>query len=123
MPKRRLTDLAHEFEMDFEKMHELVVNKLEECMVTGHGKNTWISEAGQMVLDDLIPINVLYRGRVMSIAPNNRYVYVFIKELGRKVPVKIPLRYIKSMLGKTVNVLVDNKGEEPVYYYERPKFG
>jgi hypothetical protein len=55
MPKKKLTDIAQEYDRAFEELLDMVFNNLEEEMVTGRGKNTWISEEGQAVLDDINP--------------------------------------------------------------------
>jgi hypothetical protein len=119
MPKKKLTDIAEEYEISFEQAQDLVSNNLEEDMVTGRGKNTWISESGQIVIEEIIPINVIYRGKVMHVAPNPRYVFVYIRELGGKVPVQIPLRRISNLVGKVIHVEADNKGSEPKYFYRK----
>tara|TARA_X000001388_G_scaffold14943_1_gene8794 strand:+ start:2446 stop:2808 length:363 start_codon:yes stop_codon:yes gene_type:complete len=119
MSKRRLKDIAEDFDISFEKAQDLATNNLEEEMVSGRGKNTWISLEGQKMFDDLIPMPILYRGRVLCLAPNKRFAFVFIKELTKKVPVKIPPRYIKNVVGKFICVQADNKGLEPKYFWVR----
>ena len=64
MPKKKLTALAEEYGIPFEEALDLVFKELEEEMVTGKGKNTWINEDGQRVLDEFISMPVLYRGPV-----------------------------------------------------------
>lgn len=122
MPKRKLTEIANDFEISFEKAQDIVTNNLEEDMVTGRGKGTWINDAGQKIFDDLIPITVIYRGQALSLAPNPNYIMVYIKELAKKVPVKAPMRYSKGLVGKFVQVEADNKGPEPVYIWRRTKW-
>jgi len=118
MPKKKLTQLAEEYGIPFEEALELVFKELEEEMVTGRGKSTWINEDGQRVLDEFISMPVLYRGPVLSQAPNPLYVMVYVKELSKKVPVKIPRRMQgKVTAGKLIYLEADNSGAEPKYHW------
>jgi hypothetical protein len=76
MAKKRLSALAKEYGITFDEIHEIVMNNLEENMVTGKGKNLWLSEEGQVLIDDLIPMVSIHRGIVVAQAPNPRYVMV-----------------------------------------------
>ena len=116
MPKKKLTQLSEEYGIPIEEALDLVFKELEEDMVTGKGKNTWINEDGQRVLDEFISMPVLYRGPVLSEAPNPSYIMVYVKELSKKVPVKIPLRYKGSFpKGKVVYLEADNSTDNPKY--------
>jgi len=118
MPKKKLTQLAKEYGIPFEEALDLVFKELEEDMVTGRGKSTWINEDGQRVLDEFISMPVLYRGPVLSQAPNPLYVMVYVKELSKKVPVKIPRRMQgKVTAGKLIYLEADNSGAEPKYQW------
>lgn len=117
MSKKKLTQIAEEYEISFEEAQDIVTSHLAEEMVTGKGKNTWINDGGQEVFENMVPINILYRGKVMHNAPNPNFVMVHIRELGKKVPVQIPRRYSNNMVGKMIHVEANNKGEEPVYEY------
>ena len=75
MPKKKLTQLAEEYGIPFEEALDLVFKELEEDMVTGKGKNTWINDDGQRVLDEFISMPVLYRGPVLHEAPNPNVYY------------------------------------------------
>ena len=44
MPKKKLTQLAEEYGIPFEEALDLVFKELEEDMVTGRGKGTWIPD-------------------------------------------------------------------------------
>ena len=121
MAKKKLTQIAEEYEISFEEAQDFVTSNLEEEMVTGKGKNTWVNDDGQEVFDHMIPINILYRGKVVHLAPNPRYVMAHIKELGKKVPVKVPLRFTKGLLGKIIHIEANNKGDEHKYEYRRAK--
>jgi len=122
MPKKRLTEIAEEYGIPFEEALDLVFKELEEEMVTGRGKNTWINDDGQRVLEEVIPMPVVYRGPVLSLAPNPNYVMAYIKDIVKKVPVKIPSRYRKNIVGKTIYIEADNSGRETKYFYVKPKF-
>ena len=121
MSKKKLTEIAEEYEISFEKAQDFVTNNLEEEMVTGRGKGTWVNNDGQEIFEQMIPINILYRGKVMQLAPNPRYVLAHIKELGKKIPVKVPLRFSKGLLGKVIHIEANNKGDEPTYEYRKTK--
>ena len=116
MPKKKLTQLAEEYGIPFEEALDLVFKELEEDMVTGKGKNTWINDDGQRVLDEFIAMTDLYRGPVLHEAPNRMYIIVYVKELSKKVPVKIPLRYKGTFpKGKVVYLEADNSSDHPKY--------
>ena len=85
-------------------------------MVTGRGKSTWINADGQRILDEFISMPVLYRGPVLQQAPNPMYVMVYVKELSKKVPVKIPRRMQgKITKGKLIYLEADNSSDNPKY--------
>ena len=116
MPKKKLTDISEEYGIPFEEALDLAFKELEEEMVTGRGKNTWINDDGQRVLDEFISMPVLYRGPVLQEAPNPNYIMVYVKELSRKVPVRIPLRYKgRFTKGKVVYLEADNSSDPPKY--------
>ena len=116
MPKKKLTEISEEYGIPFEEALDLAFKELEEEMVTGRGKNTWINEDGQRVLDEFISMPVLYRGPVLHAAPNPNYIMVYVKELSRKVPVKIPLKFKgRFAKGKVVYLEADNSSDPPKY--------
>jgi len=120
MPKKRLTDIAEEYGIPFEEALDLVFKELEEEMVTGRGKGTWINDDGQRVLDEFISMPVLYRGPVLGQAPNPMYVMAYIKELSKKVPVKIPMRMKGAITkGKLIYIEADNSSDNPKYNWVR----
>jgi len=94
MPKRRLTDIAKDYNISFERAKDIAFNKLDESAFSGKGRNTWVTEMGQAMLDDNIPLEIarpkVYRGRVRNIAPNPRYAFVYIKEKACCIPASIP---------------------------------
>ena len=119
MAKKKLTNIAEEYGLTFEEAQELVFKHLNEEMVTGRGKNTWINEEGQTALDDVIAMPVLYRGKVLSEAPNRNFLVVYIKDILRKVPVRIPARMQGLLVGKMVYVQAETIGEEMKYKWVR----
>ena len=119
MAKKKLTNIAEEYGLTFEEAQELVFKHLNEETVTGRGKNTWINEEGQTALDDVIAMPVLYRGKVLSEAPNRNFLVVYIKDILRKVPVRIPARMQGLLVGKMVYVQAETVGEEMKYKWVR----
>ncbi len=116
MPKIKLVNIAKKYGVEFDDALSIVEEKLPPEQVTGTGKNTWIGEVGQeildysMMIDEITPYN--YTGKVISECPNNRYNYVHSKEIGKKVPVLIPARHRGNMVGKTITfeAIEDNAG-------------
>lgn len=122
MPKKRLKDIAEEYGMTFDQAHEIVLNKLEEDQVTGRGKNLWISEVGQDLMEDLIPMASIHRGVVLSQAPNPRFVFVKTRELHRKVSVMIPLALSGKLNSKVIYFEADHSGDNVKYkWIKAPK--
>ena len=116
MAKIRLSKIAEEYQISFEQARDIAFNVLTEESISGKGKNTWIDEVGQDLLDDNIPMAIqkarVYRGRVRNKAPNPRFAFVHIKEKGGCVPVEIPRKYKNYvMAGKFIHVeeLEDDK--------------
>ena len=121
--KKRLKELSKDFNISFDEAKDLAFKHLEEDMITGKGKNLWISEAGQIVLDSVVHIPVIYRGRVTRLCPNPLYVMVNIKEIYKNVPVRIKFGTQKNMLLKFVYVQMDAVGDEIKYKMVKPPKG
>jgi len=124
MPKKRITTIAAENELELEYLVGLIEDKLPEDTITGVGKGRWINEEGQAMLEKAIDIPELtpkiLRGVVHSKAPNRSYLYVYIKEIKKKVPVVIPRKLEKHLLpGKNVNVEVITDDRGTSYRYVR----
>jgi hypothetical protein len=117
MAKKRLTDLCREYGIHFSEAKDIVDFQFDESMVSGKGKNTWINEEGQALFDDLVPIDIIYRGRVLKPAPNKSYVIAYIKELTQKVPVKVPMRYHNQLTSKIIHIQADNTGPNAKYHW------
>ena len=123
MAKRRLTEIAQELGISFDEARERVFKYLSEEMISGKGKNTWVSDDGQVLLDDCVPMPVIYRGPILSSAPNPLYVMVKIRELGKKVPVRIPARLQRVLtIGKMIYVqCVTEEEQQKFTYIKSPK--
>jgi hypothetical protein len=117
MAKRRLTELAEEYGITFEKAKDIAFKNFDEEMISGTGKNTWIDEKGQAILDDLVPIDIIYRGRVLKLAPNQRFVIAYVKELTAKIPVRVPLKYRNNLVNKVIHIQADNTSNTPKYHW------
>lgn len=117
MPKKRIKTIAEEHEVKVDYIIQLVETKLPESSITGTGYARWINDEGQALLAKAIDIPELtpkmYKGVIHSKAPNRSYIYVYIREIKKKVPVVIPRKLEHFLLaGKTVNVeaIEDDKG-------------
>jgi hypothetical protein len=120
MAKKKLKQIAEEFDITFEKAQDLAFANLEEEMITGKGKNTWINEDGQKVFDAIIPVPVIYRGRVVRLMPNPRFVLTRIPDLNTTVPVKAKLNVAKNLNGKYIYIQVDNSNNNTTYHHIIP---
>ncbi len=124
MPKKRLKTIAAEHELQVDEIVELVDSKLPVHTITGTGYARWINEEGQELLAEAVDIPELmpkrYRGIVHSKAPNRSYVYVYIHEIQKKVPMVIARKFEDWLTkGKQVSVeaIQDDKGTS--YRYVR----
>ena len=124
MPKKRLKTIAAEHEVQVDEIVELVETKLPEHTITGTGYARWINEEGQELLAQAVDVPELtpkrYRGIVHSKAPNRSYVYVYIHEIQKKVPMVIARKFEDWLTkGKQVSVeaIQDDKGTS--YRYVR----
>jgi hypothetical protein len=124
MPKKRLKTIAAEHEVQVDEIVELVETKLPEHTITGTGYARWINEEGQELLAKAVDIPELmpkrYRGIVHSKAPNRSYIYVYIHEIKKKVPMVIARKFEDWLTkGKNVNVeaIEDERGTS--YRYVR----
>ena len=118
MPKKkRIKTIAVNYNLDLDYLLELIKDKLPEDTVTGTGYASWINEEGQLMLDRAIDIPELtpkiYRAVVHSKAPNRSYIYVYIREIQKKVPAVIPRKFEDHFTpGKNINVeaITDDTG-------------
>jgi hypothetical protein len=124
MAKRKLTQIAKDFGISFTEAQQIVYQHLEESMVTGKGKNTWISENGQIIFDDFVTMPIYHRGQVKRAAPNPNFVYVFLKEQAIVVPVrKMGRSSNKSLVGKFIYFQQADKSENTTYTQIKPPNG
>jgi len=109
MAKVRIDRLAKEWGMEVEELLSLANDKLSDEMMTGKMKATWLNEEGQYILKNSLDVPECvpkhYEGKVIKPAANPHYVYAFIKEIGKKVPVVVPRRWRGRLTGK--NVLIE----------------
>lgn len=124
MPKKRLKTIAEEHEVELDYLVELIEAKLPVHTITGTGYARWINEEGQELLTQAVDVPELmpkrYRGIVHSKAPNRSYVYVYIHEIQKKVPMVIARKFEGWLTkGKQVSVeaIEDDKGTS--YRYVR----
>jgi hypothetical protein len=82
--KKRLTHIAKNMIFILSKHKTLHSIILTEESITGKGKNTWINEVGQDLLDDNIPMlskkPESTEVEIRNIAPNPRFAFVHVKE-------------------------------------------
>lgn len=102
MPKKLLKDIAEEYDISFKDAKEFCFDYLEEDMITGKGLRTWISDAGQAILDDAIPMPTIHRGKVVGQCPNPLRLWVIDRDRMRKVVVRIPKKMEGKLLGKLI---------------------
>jgi hypothetical protein len=109
MPKVRIGLLADELEAEVDELITLAKSKLCASMMTGRGgKALWINEDGQEILRRAVDIPEIvpkhYKGYVLKPAANPRYVYAYIKEIESRVPVCVPRKLKKFLVGKNVAI-------------------
>ena len=67
--KIRLSELARQGHYEWDELLALAKEKLSEDMITGVGRNTWISEEGQEILADAMDVPEAtpahYKGQVI----------------------------------------------------------
>ncbi len=121
--KKRLSTIAKENNIEFKDLEDLAKSKLSSIMITGKGKNTWISEDGQQVLDQAIEVPEGVAKHITAVvtkrAPNRRYMYAYSKEINKVIPVLVPRRYSKNLIGKLVSVEVIEDVQGSSYRYRR----
>ena len=120
MSKKLLSKIAKEYNISFEEALELTFNNLEDEMVTGAKHLTWINEKGQEILDDIIPMPMLYRGKVLNECPNPSYVSVHLRERCCRVNVKVPRRMQGKLVGKLIYFEEKPEGSRRTYTFVKP---
>tara|TARA_R100001463_G_scaffold22131_4_gene53121 strand:+ start:2705 stop:3076 length:372 start_codon:yes stop_codon:yes gene_type:complete len=121
--KIRLSELARQGHYQWDELLALAKEKLSDDMITGVGKNTWISEEGQDILADAIDvpeaIPTHYKGQVLKVAPNKNYVYAYIREQTIKVPVLVPKKLSHKLVGKMILIEAIRDVSGTSYRYRR----
>jgi hypothetical protein len=121
MAKTKATALAKELEVDFLTISTIIEENVSKDDISGKGKNTWLTEDAVSIVKDKLDIPELvpayFVGKVTHQAPNPNYVYVYLKELSKKVPVIVPRRFKGKLSGKTIKVeeITDNAGSSYRY--------
>ena len=125
MPKKKLTQIADEQEVEFDEAFRIAEKKLPEGSLTGRGKNTWVTEEGTAILEDSFMIEEIipkhYEGNIVGECPNPRYNYVVSRSIGRRVPMLVPRKLQGKLIGKTITfeAISDNKGTSYRYVRKR----
>jgi len=121
--KIRLSALAREGDYEWDDLLELAKEKLSDDMITGVGKNTWISEEGQEILSEAMDVPEAtpahYKGQVIKVAPNKKYVYAYIRENSMKVPVLVPKKLAQKLVGKIILIEAIRDVSGTSYRYRR----
>ena len=121
MAKIKATALAEELEVDFLTISTIIEDNVSEDDISGKGKNTWLTEDAVNIVKDKLEAPELipnyYIGKVLTQAPNPNYVYVYLNELSKRVPVVVPRRFKGKLNGKTIKVeeITDNAGSSYRY--------
>ncbi len=119
--KKKLTQLAEEYNVEFEEALSIVKEKIPAECITGKGKNTWLSEEAQAVvreglfIEEIIPKN--YKGEVLSECPNKKFNFVYSKEVGKRVPVLVPRRLRGKLINKVIMFEAIEDGRGTSYRY------
>tara|TARA_R100000995_G_C3482998_1_gene125239 strand:- start:590 stop:961 length:372 start_codon:yes stop_codon:yes gene_type:complete len=121
--KIRLSALAREGDYEWDDLLALAKEKLSDDMITGVGKNTWISEEGQEILSEAMDVPEAtpahYKGQVIKVAPNKKYVYAYIRENSMKVPVLVPKKLAQKLVGKIILIEAIRDVSGTSYRYRR----
>jgi hypothetical protein len=109
MAKARLADIAKELGGEPDFIARLAAAKLPKEMIGGgKGLHMWIERDGIPILKEALFVPEFtpkfYYGRVKRTAPNPRFVYVHVEELGKVVPTLIPRQMQGRMQGKRVRI-------------------
>tara|TARA_R110000851_G_scaffold132271_1_gene266650 strand:- start:516 stop:887 length:372 start_codon:yes stop_codon:yes gene_type:complete len=121
--KIRLSEIARQGHYVWDELLALAKEKLSDDMITGVGKNTWISEEGQDILADAVDIPEAtpthYKGQVIKVAPNKKYVYAYIRDNRMKVPVLVPKKLAHKLVGKIILIEAIKDVSGTSYRYRR----
>ena len=121
--KIRLSALAREGDYEWDDLLALAKEKLSDDMITGVGQNTWISEEGQEILSEAMDVPEAtpahYKGQVIKVAPNKKYVYAYIRENSMKVPVLVPKKLAQKLVGKIILIEAIRDVSGTSYRYRR----
>ena len=124
MAKIRIGKLAENLDVDVDNLIRLAKSKLCASMMTGKGgKALWINEEGQELLSMAVDIPEIvpkhYKGCVIKPAANPSYVYSYINEIDKKVPVCVPRKLKKALVGKNIKIEAIEDATGVSYRYVR----
>lgn len=124
MAKIRIGKLAENLDVSVDNLIRLAKSKLCASMMTGKGgKALWINEEGQELLSMAVDIPEIvpkhYKGRVIKPAANPSYVYSYINEINKKVPVCVPRKLKKALVGKNIKIEAIEDATGVSYRYVR----
>ena len=106
--KIRLTKLAENNGLSYEKARHIVEDKLCGDMTTGSGRGTWVDEEGQGIFKSALEVPEAvpkhHRGVVWGHCRNPNYMYVLLPDPPRKVAVAVRRKLFNKMKGKKVTI-------------------
>ena len=107
--KIRLSELARQGHYEWDDLLALAKEKL--------------SEEGQDILAEAVDVPEAtpahYKGQVIKVAPNKKYVYAYIRENSMKVPVLVPKKLAQKLVGKIILIEAIRDVSGTSYRYRR----
>lgn len=117
--KTRLTTVAKALDVDFDKLHELKVKKLDDADFTGTGRATWVTEEGVRKLEIAIEEDCLVpdalHGFVLHEAANPKWVFARVQDIPGKCKVLIPNKLMGRLVGKRIQIHAIRDAEGVTY--------
>ena len=113
--KTKATELSKELGVSFDSVMVTIKDRVQAAHVTGHGKNTWLTDEGvdTVMLAYEMPEATpkVHKARVKGNACNPNFVMAIIEGVEGKHPVAIRRRHRDRFLGKTIEVhaITDDK--------------
>lgn len=119
IPKRTATAIAKDHGASVEHINTLINRHLDENVVTQEDGEYLVSSAGESALAELLAAPQIYTGKVLKDCENKRFVLVSHKEKMQRVPVRIPKKYHKRLVGKMIRFVESEERGEKKYEYFR----
>jgi hypothetical protein len=127
--KRKMTKIAEDLGLEFEKVHQYAKIMLRDGEITGRGKNSWVNEAGTEVLlehfdvPELVPDAIELKG--LRVCDNPRWVLCAHAD-PKKPKVIFYVLSNKSdaprLVGKCFTAEIIRSKDGITYRYIKPKF-